>query len=73
MGFKWLDFLIGALDLVGMWFGEDHKSNHHNDICMNEIGLRLQISITTLQSIVNTNGRISVSSKEINKHALSIR
>ena len=27
MGLKWLDFLIGPLVLIGMWFGEDQRAN----------------------------------------------
>ena len=27
MGLKWLIFLIGPLDLIGMWFGEDQRAN----------------------------------------------
>ena len=42
------------------------------DTCLKEIGLHLQISITTLHSIVNTIGRTDVFSEEINKHALPI-
>ena len=27
MGLKWLLFLIGPLDLIGMWFNDDQKVN----------------------------------------------
>ena len=27
VAFKWLVFLIGPLDLIGMGWGEDHKAN----------------------------------------------
>jgi hypothetical protein len=27
MGLKWLSFLIGPLDLIGIWFGEDQRAN----------------------------------------------
>ena len=45
MDLKWLVFLIGPLDSIGMWFNEDQRS-HHNDMCLKDIGLRLQILIT---------------------------
>ena len=27
MGLKWLVFLIGPIDLIVMWFGEDQRAN----------------------------------------------
>ena len=48
----------------------ESKSKHHKDTCSKEIGLRLQISITTLHSIVNKIGRTYVSDYQVNKHAL---
>ena len=42
---------------------------HHKDTSLKEIGLRFQILITTLHSIMNTIGRTN---EEINKHALPI-
>jgi len=27
MGLKWLAFLIGLLDLIGMWSGKDQRAN----------------------------------------------
>jgi hypothetical protein len=55
MGRKWVDFLIKPLDLIGMWCGEDQRANI-NDTCLEEIGLYLQILVTTLHLIVNTIG-----------------
>ena len=42
MGLKWLDFLIRPLHLIGMWSGEDQRSKHQKDTCLNEIGQHLQ-------------------------------
>ena len=44
------------------------KSKHHEDTHLNEIGLCLQILLTTLHSIVNTIGRTYVVNEEINKY-----
>ena len=44
---------------------------HHKDTCSTEIGLCLQLLITTLRSIANTIGRTYVSSQEINKTCIS--
>ena len=38
MGLKWLVFLIGPLDLVGKWFGEDQRANVMKDTCLKEVG-----------------------------------
>jgi hypothetical protein len=47
----------------GRWFGEDQRANvMTKDTCSKEIGLRLQILITTPHSIGNTVGRVYVSS-----------
>ena len=48
------------------------KSKQHRDTCLKGIGLRLQISITTLHSIVNTIARTYVSTSAINKDASHI-
>ena len=51
MGLKWLVFLIGPLDLIGMWFSEDQRANTiktHVDTCLKEIGLHLPILVTAL-------------------------
>ena len=57
-----------------MSFKWGSKSKHHKDTCLKEIGLHLQILVTTPHSIVNTIGsslgRTHVSSEGINKHAL---
>ena len=50
-----------------VWRGS--KSKHHKDACSKEIGLRLQILITTLHSIVNIIERTYLSNLDINKHA----
>ena len=55
MGLKWLVFLIGPIDLIDMWFGEDQIANVIKTQCLKEIGLHLQILITTLHSIVPHN------------------
>ena len=70
----WSDYwiLIGSLDLIGAWCGEDEIANIIKDTCLKEIGLHLQILITTLHSTMRTIGRTYSSSQEINKHALSI-
>ena len=57
MGLKWLVFFIRPLDLIGMRFGEDQRANIINYVLLinlKEVGLRLQISMTTLHSIGNT-------------------
>ena len=41
--------------------GEDQRATIIKDMCLKEIGLRLQILITTLHSIVNTIGRTYIS------------
>jgi hypothetical protein len=69
MGLKWLIFLIGPLGLSGMWFRENERANIFKDTCLEEIGLRLKISIINLHSIINTIERTNVSNKKINKLA----
>ena len=62
MDLKWLVFLIGHLDLIGMWFNEDRRANiHSKDTCSEEIGLRFQIFLIILHLMVNANGRTCVS------------
>ena len=31
LGHKWLVFLIGPLDFIDMWFGEDQRANIKKD------------------------------------------
>jgi hypothetical protein len=50
---------------VLMW---GSKSKCHKDTCLKEIGLCLQILITSLQFLVSTSGSIYVPNSEINKH-----
>ncbi len=47
-------FLSWTLYFIGRWFNES-QSTHHKDTCLQEIALCLQILITTLHPIVNTN------------------
>ena len=63
---------MGPLYLIGMWFGEDQIENISNTHVLKKIGLRFQILIPALHSIVNTIGRTYVSCWEINKHALPL-
>jgi hypothetical protein len=49
----WLLFFIGHLCLIGMWFGEDQKIQHHKDTCLKEIGPQFQNCIN--YSILNNN------------------
>ena len=37
MGLKWLVFLIGPIDLIGMWFGEDQRENVIKTQCLKEL------------------------------------
>ena len=60
MGLKWLALLIGPLDLIGMWFGEDQRANITVSHDLKEIGLRFQILTTTLHSTMNTIGRTCI-------------
>ena len=54
LGVIHLLFLIEHLYLSGVWFGEDWRmSNIIKDTCAKEIGLCIQILLTTLCSIVN--------------------
>ena len=53
-----------------IWWGSTSK--HHEDTCLKEIRLCLQILITTLHSTMNTIKRTHVSGSEINKHAFPI-
>ena len=67
MGLKWFIFLSNQiLYLIGIWFGEIQRANIIKTPCLKEIGLRLQILITTLHLTMNTIGRTYVSSQEIN-------
>jgi hypothetical protein len=50
-------FSIGPLNLIGMWFMEDQRAQHHKDTCVEEIKLRLQILINNFTLRVNTIGR----------------
>ena len=52
MGFKWLAFLFGPLKLIGINFGEDQRANIINTWFQKKYGLYLQISVTTLHSII---------------------
>ena len=56
MGLEWLIFLIGPLYLI-----DGSMSKHHKDTCLKEIGLRLQIFIIYLHSIMNTFEKTNVS------------
>ena len=68
-----LIFLIGHIKLIGVWFGEDQRTNTIKPhVCLQEIGLCLGILLTNLHSIMNTIGRTYVFSEEIDKHAFSI-
>lgn len=53
MGLKWPIFLIGPLYVTSTWFFEDQKTKHHEDTCPKEIGLPLQIWISTPHSTTN--------------------
>ena len=54
-------FLKWTFYLICMWVGEDQRANYHKDMCLRETRLCLQISTTTLHSIVYTIGRTCVS------------
>ena len=43
------------------------ESKHHQDTSVKEVGPPLQISLTTIRSVVNTMGRICVSGSDINE------
>ena len=66
---NWLSFLTRPLylDWYVVYWGL--RNTHKNYTCLEEIGLRIQISVTTLHSIT---GKTYISSLEINKHALPI-
>ena len=52
MGLKWLVFLIGLLDLIGIYVVQwGSTSKYKKDTCLKEIGLCLQIIITNLHSM----------------------
>ena len=57
--------------MIGMWFGEDQRANIIK-ACSKEIGLRLQILITSLHSTINIIGKAYASNHKINKDALPI-
>ena len=65
-------FLNQALILDSCVVQWGSKSKHHKDICLKEIGLCLEILITTLHLIKFLFRRTYVSILEINKHALLI-
>ena len=50
-----LIFLLRHLYLIGVWLGS--KNAHHNDTCLKEIALCLQILLTTPHSTLNTSRR----------------
>ena len=60
MWLKWLVFWIGPPYLIGMSFGEDQRATILKTTCWKRIDLLLQVSITTLHSTMNTNGRTYV-------------
>ena len=62
MGLKWLVPLIGTLDVIGMWFGEDQRADIIKTYVQMRLDLCLQISIITLHLMMNIIGRIYVSS-----------
>lgn len=52
MGLKWLIFiLIKLMYLIGTWFDEDQRANIVKTTYLKEIGLHLQVPLTTLQSM----------------------
>ena len=51
-------FLIGHLYLIGVRLGETKKNINHKDTCLKEIGICLQISLTTPHSTMITIGKI---------------
>ena len=53
-----------------LWFGEDQSAKHRKDTCLKEIGLRLQILMTTQQW--TQLGGPTYPGKESTKHALPI-
>lgn len=70
MGPKWLISLIGALYLIGLWFYEDQIVSIFKTHVLQEIELRPQIVLSSVDSIPNTMGRTHVSKlkKTTNKH-----
>jgi hypothetical protein len=43
MGLHWLVFLIGPVNLIDMWFGEDQRANIIKHTCLKEIALRFHV------------------------------
>jgi hypothetical protein len=82
MALKWLICLFGTPYLIGKRFVEDQKETfklkkkkkkkEKKNTFQKNIGLHLQILLTTIYLVVNTNGRTYMSSEETNTHALSI-
>ena len=68
MGLKWLVFFKGHHVFDGYAIQWGSKSRHHKDVCLKEIGLRFQLSKTTLHSTINIVERTYVSTQEINNH-----
>ena len=58
------------LYLIGMWLGEDQRTNTIKDTYLKEFGLRSQFVLTTPHSIVNTIERTYAFDQGITKHAL---
>ena len=64
-------FLIVHLHLIGVWLGVD-TIKIHKDTCFKEIGLRLQLLLTTSHSMMDITIEFMtcVFNQEVNKHAL---
>ena len=60
----WMLFLIGPLELISVWFSEDQRKNITKTHAQKEIGLHLHIILTTPPLILNTIGRMCVSSPQ---------
>ena len=57
MGLKSSLFLIGPLELIGLWFGEDQRADIINAHAEKRMDCVLQMFIIALHSIMNTVGR----------------
>jgi hypothetical protein len=62
-------FLTRHLYSIGVRFRDDQRIKDHKDTCLHEIGIRLQVLLTTSTSIMNTIARTHVFNQGIDKHA----
>ena len=64
---QWFLLLIRHLCLIGMWLGEDQRTNTIKDTCLIKVRLCFKILTTTPHLIMNAIGNTYIFNFKINK------